>query len=300
MKTSIHSGIFHRDPLTKVIPGLAKIGFDAIELNAELADWTKPHVSPDMNRKTLADIRRVTQDNGMGISAISAHRSMIFSDAAERQASVNYVKGCIDAAPQVGTNIVHILSGPYAQGASNDQSWQWMLDSIRACARHAAEQNVTLAIEAVGFSVVADMKDLQRCLDDLKEYDVCINLDTAHLPVADEDPPEWIRTFGPRVVHIHIKDARIYNDTEERVAVFGVTLDFECPPLGRGIIDWPPIIEALQGVGYDGYLSVEHSAHIFGYNQEPWDRYEVAGECYVFLKDLLAATAGSSIVPNGD
>jgi len=292
MKISIHSGIFHGDPLTKVIPGLAKIGFDAIELNAELADWTKPHISPAMDRKTLTDIRRLAQDNEMGISSISAHRSMVFADAGERQASVDYLKGCIDAAPVVGTDVVHIMSGPCAQGAAKDQSWQWMLDGVRACARHAAEQNVTLAMEAVGFAVVADMKDLQRCLEDLNEHDICVNFDTAHLPIANEDPPEWIRKFGSRIVHTHMKDARIYDETEEKVTVFGVTLDFECPPLGRGVIDWAPIIEALQDIGYDGYLSVEHSAHIFGYNEEPWDRYEIAGECYGFLKDLLAVTSG--------
>ena len=291
MKTSIHSGIFHGDPLTKVIPGLAKIGYDAVELNAELADWTKPHVTGDMDSKTLAGIRQVAEDNGMGISSISAHRSMVFADAAERQASVDYVNGCIDAAPQVGTDIVHIITGPNAQGVSEGQSWQWMLDSIRQCAQHAADRHVTLAMEAVGFAVVANMKDLQRCLEDLDEYDICVNLDMAHLPAADEDPPQWIGTFGKRVVHTHMKDARVYDDVEERVCVFGVELDFECPPLGQGIIDWPAIIEALEKTGYDGYLSVEHSAHIFGYNQEPWDRYQVAGQCHQFLMDLLAETA---------
>jgi len=293
MKTSIHSGIFHGDPLTKVIPGLAKIGYDAIELNAELADWTKPHVSGEMDRKALADIRLLAQDNGMGISSISAHRSMVFADSAARQASVDYIKGCIDAAQQVGTDIVHILSGPYAEGVSKEQSWQWMLDSARQCAQHADDRHVTIAMEAVGFAVVANMKDLQRFLEDLDQYNICINLDMAHLPVAGEDPPQWIRTLGQRVVHTHMKDARIYDEVEERVSVFGVELDFECPPLGQGIIDWPPIIKALQEIGYDGYLSVEHSAHVFGYNEEPWDRYEVAGQCHKFLMDLLAETGAS-------
>jgi sugar phosphate isomerase/epimerase len=227
----------------------------------------------------------------MGISSISAHRSMVFADAAERQASVDYVNGCIDAVAQVGTDIVHMLTGPYAQGASRDQSWQWMLESCRQCGEHAVERGVTLAMEPVGFAVVADMKDLQRFLEDMPGHNFCVNLDVAHLPVANEDPPQWIRTLGGRIVHTHIKDARIYDDVEPRVCVFGVELDFECPPLGQGVIDFPAIIQALVEIGYDGYLSVEHSAHVFGYNEEPWDRYEVAGECHRFVMDLLGETA---------
>ena len=82
-------------------------------------------------------------------------------------------------------------------------------------------------------------------------------------------PAEWVRHWGPRIVHVDMKDTRIYEPHEERVAFSGVPLDFECPPLGQGVVDFRAMVSALREIGYQGFLSVEYSAHYFGYHEEP-------------------------------
>ena len=44
-------------------------------------------------------------------------------------------------------------------------------------------------------------------------------------------------------------------------------------------------VMALREIGYQGFLSVEYAAHLFGYQEDPW---EVAGQAKRFMDDLLS------------
>ena len=77
-------------------------------------------------------------------------------------------------------------------------------------------------------------------------------LDVAHLQAAGADPVQMIRDYGPLIAHVHVKDRddRLY--VEEPLEPGFVSL-------GRGNIglDVPACLEALQEIGYRGWLSVE-------------------------------------------
>ena len=90
-----------------------------------------------------------------------------------------------------------------------------------------------------------------------------------------------------RRAHAHEGRARLRSGRRSPRSVQRHTLDFECPPLGQGSIDWLALAGALAEVGYDGYLSAEYSAHLSRYQGEPWDRFAVAAECHRFIDDLL-------------
>jgi L-ribulose-5-phosphate 3-epimerase len=61
-------------------------------------------------------------------------------------------------------------------------------------------------------------------------------------------PPElWIRTYGPLLAKVHMKDYKIAAD--------GKSGKF-CP-IGDGSVNWPAVRQALEDVGYDGWLTDE-------------------------------------------
>ena len=288
MKISHHSGVFNSYPLTEVIPRLAALGYDGVELNAEIAPWTKPHVTPDTSPADRAEIRRLASQHGIKISSISAHVSLVESETSMRQHNLQFVKGCIDLALDLGTDVVHGLAGTPAPGVDRQQAWEWLLEGSAECSRYAEERNVKFGMEAVAMCLVANMADLDRLLADLGGEKLYVNFDPSHLPSANEDPAQWVRDLGQRIIHVDMKDARIYEPHEERVSFSGVPLEFECPPLGKGIVDFPAMVGALREIGYQGYLSVEYSAHYFGYHEEPWDRWEVASESKDYMDSILA------------
>ena len=70
------------------------------------------------------------------------------------------------------------------------------------------------------------------------------------------DIPWAVRQWGPRIRHVHLKDA------VGRPGMFGETFIF--PLLGEGLVPWADLLTALDDIGYQGYLSVEF---------ESWDYY---------------------------
>jgi len=298
MKTGFHTGAFGTDPLSKTIPGLAALGYQGIELNAENSlgqldptpPFATPNVTPQLSPKERAEIRRLAEDHGVEVSSLSAHIWLLCdADRQDRQSHVNYVKGCIDLAPDLGTNVVHVMSGMHPPGATKEEAWGWMVESIGACARYAAEQGVIFAIEPDGPMLLDNYEDLNRLFDDLKGEKLYVNFDPSWVPLGGDDPIYWVRTFGSRIVHTHMKDGRALKPGTGKVSIPGVSdrfaADFEFCPLGKGMVKFGEMVSALREVGYDGFLSVEWEGFPFGYEEDPW---EVASREKRFLDNLLS------------
>ena len=92
--------------------------------------------------------------------------------------------------------------------------------------------------------------------------------DTGHLAAAGGDPVELIRRHADRLTHVHLKDF-----TPE---------PFGFHPLGRGSVDIPGVIRALQQAGYDGWATVE----LDEYDGAPG---AAAAESFGYLQSLMAA-----------
>ena len=291
MKIGFHSAAFHTYPLTEVIPRLAALGYQGVELNAQNAAWAKAHVMPGLDASGRAEIRQLALDHGMEISSISAHdddhTSFIDADGQTRQRHVDYVKGCIDLAPDVGTGVVHVLPGSPPAGVAGEQAWGWLLEGLDTCIHYASEEGVTLALEAVVGSIVRNMADLSRLLADVGD-ELYVNFDPSHLVVAGEDPTEWVRTLGPRIVHTHMKDARIIPPGFEfpplAEGTMRLSTEFEYLALGKGVIRFGEMVSAMREIGYEGFLSMEYEGMAFGYPDDPWD---VAVQTKRFMDDLL-------------
>jgi inosose dehydratase len=86
-------------------------------------------------------------------------------------------------------------------------------------------------------------------------------LDTGHWRFGTgEDPADAVREFGSRIWHVHFKDADpAVMDESRRNRWSGLesTGHGVFCELGRGCVDFPGVLAALQDVGYDGWVVVE-------------------------------------------
>lgn len=83
-------------------------------------------------------------------------------------------------------------------------------------------------------------------------------VDVAHLKLGGADPAEVIRTYDRRLVMLHLKDLR--RDTYELAqkdleASRKMRLRF-CE-IGKGVVDFPAIVESLRKIQYKGWGIVE-------------------------------------------
>lgn len=102
--------------------------------------------------------------------------------------------------------------------------------------------------------------EIQRLLD-LTDVSLC--LDTAHLWLAGGDPLEALSEWGPRIRQMHLKDASRTAHAAARAAggdLWRTVGDGGFTALGRGDLDFAAIAEALDTVGYTGWLVVEQDA----------------------------------------
>ena len=67
-----------------------------------------------------------------------------------------------------------------------------------------------------------------------------------------------IYEFADRLVHVHVKDAKVYRDKLNEVGILAHPLQFHSPKLpGLGDIDWGAFFSALHDVRYEGPVCVE-------------------------------------------
>ena len=59
---------------------------------------------------------------------------------------------------------------------------------------------------------------------------------------------------------------------------------FQFPPLGKGNIDFEFIIKELEKLNYNGVLSIEYEAQVFGWE---FSEEEILKNNYQFVKNLL-------------
>ncbi|MEP0843411.1 MAG: sugar phosphate isomerase/epimerase [Phycisphaerae bacterium] len=126
------------------------------------------------------------------------------------------------------------------------------------------QQNVYFGLEVHPTEIAFDISSTARAIEAVGGHKrFGFNYDPSHLGYQGVDYVQFIRQFGDRIFHVHMKDV-YWSATPTRAGVFGGHLDFGHPDrywdfrsLGRGRIDFEAIIRALNQVGYDGPLSVE-------------------------------------------
>jgi sugar phosphate isomerase/epimerase len=134
--------------------------------------------------------------------------------------------------------------------------WHPILDACR-------DAGVRFAAEVHPGQVAFDLYSAERALEALDgREEFGFLFDPSHLHWQGVDPVAFLRRFGDRIYHVHVKDAALTLDG--RSGVLNSYLppgdprrgwEFRSP--GRGGIDWEGVIRALNEVGYDGPLAVD-------------------------------------------
>jgi sugar phosphate isomerase/epimerase len=124
-----------------------------------------------------------------------------------------------------------------------DDLWEWLVDSIGACADEADRAGLKFCLEPRVGEIVSNTDGLLRLMDAVDNENFGAVLDTGHQHAQKEILPLSVEKLGGRVYSLHVSD----NDgqTNQHLA------------LGRGTVDWDGIFLALRKHGFSGYVAVD-------------------------------------------
>lgn len=227
------------DELTTLVPHVAALGFDWIELPLETPG--------DFDPATAAAL---INDHGLAVSTVAAmapDRDLIHPDEAIRANGMAYIRDCIQAAHAVGATI---LGGPIYSAVG--RTWQATADerardvdllvaNLRQLAEYAADYSVVLCIEPLNRFETSFLNLAEQAIEviDRVDHPSCrILLDTFHMNVEEKSLCEAIRSVGNRLGHFHACEN-----------------DRGAP--GSGHVPWNDVAQGLQEIGYSGPVVIE-------------------------------------------
>ncbi len=188
-----------------------------------------------------------------------AARKVIDSAKAARKLGINVVNGFTGSSIWQYLYSFPPVSPDMIQAGYDDFAKRWtpILDAFRA-------EGVKFALEVHPTEIAFDIASAQRAVEAVNGHESFgFNYDPSHLAYQGVDYVKFIRTFGDRIFHVHMKDVW-WGHGDGTVGVFGGHTDFADPrrywdfrSLGHGDINFEEIIVALNDIGYKGPLSVE-------------------------------------------
>jgi sugar phosphate isomerase/epimerase len=208
-----------------------------------------------------------------------AAQNMIDAARAAKKLGVDVVNGF------TGSSIWHLLysfpavSKDMIKAGYDDFAKRW-----RPILKEFKREGVKFALEVHPTEIAFDIASAQRALAAVKRHEAFgFNYDPSHLGYQGVDYVKFIRTFGDRIFHCHMKDAW-WGHGDGTVGVFGGHTEFADPrrywdfrSIGHGDINFEEIIVALNDVGYQGPLSIE-------WEDSRMDREHGAAEAVQYIK----------------
>jgi len=262
MKVGVVVDSFRLPPLEGVRKA-KEVGADGFQIYVVSGEMSPENL--DAHRR--AAFRRFCEDLGLEISALCGDLGGHgFERAGENPEKIARSKRIVDLAVDLGTRVVTTHIGVVPDDPASP-IYRNQVAACRELGAYAADRGVTFAIETG--PETADV--LKGFLDEVDSPGVGVNLDPANLVmVVADDPVAAVHTLKDRIVHTHAKDG-VQLKPCDPVAVYGAFAEggvdafdfgahFDEVPLGEGSVNWPAYLDALDRIGYRGYLTIEREA----------------------------------------
>jgi sugar phosphate isomerase/epimerase len=217
-----------------------EIGFDSIDI------FTDPL---DASAMELKLIKNECDRAGLPIISVCCVAvGLVDFNPSVQRFHVDRVKAYLDLARTFSAKNVLLVLGEYIwqrEVIPPAEQWAAGVKNVRALADHAADLGLEIALELEPFqlSLLNDVDNMVRFLDDVGNPRVRANVDISHLVLARQ--PAWgLTRLKGRVAHVHISDCdgKVHGDL----------------PPGRGVVDFAPYLNALKELGVgDDTISVE-------------------------------------------
>lgn len=236
-------------PIETCIDEAARMGFDGVEIL---------HIQMEKESNDyLQGIKRRALINGIDLCGMSTHQGFVSPDKAKRQKNIDHTIKCIELAYKLGIPIIRINTGrwgttksfdklmenrgiePILAGYTEDEGFEWVIDSIEKCLPAAEKCGVILGLEN-HWGLARTPEGLMRIVNAIDSLWLKVLLDTGNFL---EDPYDKLDQCAPQTVFMQAK------------TYYGGGIWYELD------LDYPRIARIMRKHNFRGYVSLEFEGH---------------------------------------
>ncbi len=209
-------------------------GFEAVEIDT-IFDSARLKAMADGASKAGIRIESVV---------VSTHWSQPLTDPdpAVFEKTMEATRVSLQNAKDLGGDMILLVPAVVNPKVQYRDAWTRSLERVKRLAEDAERIGVTIGIENVWNKFLLSPLEGKHFIEEIGSPRVRFWFDIGNV-VLFGYPQDWIRTLGPLISRMHIKDFK--SDTKEFT------------PLQEGSVDWPEVMRAIDEIGYQGYLGAE-------------------------------------------
>lgn len=244
-----------------------EIGFDTVDIFADPLDTSLEERQRILHESRTLDLPIV--------SVACVALGLIDFNPSVRRFHLDRCQKYLDMTAELnGKNLLLVL-GEYVwqrEVISPQEQWGYGVEALKSLGQYATDLGLEIVMELEPFreSLLNDVPNMSRFLDDVDSPNVRANLDISHLVLAKQ-PPETLELLRGRIGHIHISDCdgQVHGDL----------------PPGRGVVDFPAYLNKIFDLGLNAeqvVMSIE-----LEYSPEPDQIESWVAEAYQSTAKLM-------------
>lgn len=239
---------FRHEPLRdvgKCIEKASEWGFSGVEiLHRQMTDETPGY---------LQKLKRTAFVNGVSLCGFSTHQGFLSRDPAVRQKNIDHTIHCIELAYAMGIPTMRVNTGTWGtskdfdelmknrgiektpEGLTDEQGFQWVIDSLGECAKAAEKNGVLLGLEN-HWGLGRTPEGVLKVVEAVNSPWLQVTMDTGNFL---EDPYDRLEQLAPKTILVQTK------------TYYGGGLWYQLD------LDYPRIARMLRDHKYRGWISLE-------------------------------------------
>lgn len=201
-------------------------------------------------QEEVEQLRAIAEKAGIELHSVMASTHWQFplssTDETVRTQAVEGIQHALWVAKWAGADTVLVVPAVVTEDVSYAAAWEISQKSLRELLPTAEETGIRMAIENVWNKFLLSPLEMRDYIDSFEHELIRAYFDVGNILIYGY-PHQWIEILGERICKVHIKDFNV----QKR--------DFV--PLLTGNVDFPRVMNALRGIGYDDYLTAELASY---------------------------------------
>jgi sugar phosphate isomerase/epimerase len=209
----------------------------------------------------LPELVEYLAKSSLEVSCYDASNDFVKETVEERMREVQNVKDAVDTAKRLNTNCVRVFCGDLKPNMDFSIGKDWIISSLKECAKYAEARGVVLAIENHGL-LAGKSEQVKEILSEVGSPNVKSTFDTGNFLLVEEDSLAAYENLKNQIAHVHFKDfrKRTAEDGERGFKGLGEKYWMGVIP-GDGEVQLAEIISNLKQDNTNVWLSLEYEGY---------------------------------------